>query len=284
MKKQIRLSNNTIISYDSESYDGFEDIVGFYEPKLKRMLTNWTGRIPFHDVDDMLQECRLKLIDALDKYDETLNIQFSTYVYTAWHRKLGGMVYKYKSKKYSTKFDSSKNVSFNHAIDPKTKYQYLRLGKDKCPTKGGVISKTTCKGCPYFLKHKTKEMTRGSEKGEKFKHSMCNFYLKVMENRGSSEVSLNKLFDNSSSSTGGSLVDVVSCRKQQAGLEKAMFDLELLGVKDRMDSGSFGVMTLLSEGYTKNEIMKKMKLPESKYEQHINKIQNNERLMQVLGK
>ena len=282
-KKPIRLSNNTVVMYNPKNNDGYDAIVSFYEPKLKRMLRPWSGRIPFHDIDDMLQICRMKLIDALDKYDENMNIQFSTYVYTAWHRKLAQMVYKFKSKKYSSQFDSSKNVSFNHAVDKKTRYQYLRLEKDKCPLKGGIINASTCKGCPHFLKHKTKTMARGSEKGKKFKYSMCNFYLKIMENRGINEVSLNKVFDNSKDGS-GTLTDIVSCSKQKTGLEEAMFDLEMIEVKERMDPGAFKVMTLLMEGYAKNEIMSMMKISESKYDQHMVKIQNNDRLLIVLGK
>jgi len=282
MKKHIKLSNNVVVEYDPKSYEGFDDIVSFYEPKLKRMLRTWNGRIPFHDIDDMLQVCRLKLIDALDKYDETMNIQFSTYVYTAWHRKLAQMVYKFKSKKYSSKFDSSKNVSFNHAVDTKTKYQFLRIDKDKCPLKGGVIDLKTCKGCPHFLKHKTKKMVRGSEKGEKFKYSMCNFYLKIMENRGINEISLDKVFDNSDG--GGSLTDIVSCDKQRAGLDMAMFDLELIEIKNTMPANSFKLMSLLTDGYTKIEIMKMMDITETKYDQFMEKIRNNKILMEILGK
>lgn len=283
MKKTIKLSNNTVVMYDPKNYDGFDDIVKFYEPKLRRMLGTWNGRIPFHDIDDMLQVCRLKLIDALDKYDETMNIQFSTYVYTAWHRKLAQMVYKFKSKKYSSKFDSSKNVSFNHAIDPQTKYQFLKIEKDKCPMKGGVITPNMCKGCEHFLKHKTKKMARGSEKGEKFKYSMCNFYVKIMENRGINEISLSKMLD-SSQSSGGTIGDVIECDRQKQGSEKSMFDLEMLEVKDGMDPMSFKLMMLLSEGYTKLEVMKIMNVTETKYDNHMIKIRNNQRLLAVLGK
>jgi hypothetical protein len=285
MKKRIKLSNNTVVMYDPKSYDGFDDIVKFYEPKLRRMLGTWKGRIPFHDVEDMLQVCRLKLVDALDKYNDKMNIQFSTYVYTAWHRKLAQMVYKYKSKKYSTAFDSSKNVSFNHAIDKKTRYQFLRLFKDKCPTKGGIIDSDTCKGCPHFLKHKNKKMVRGSEKGEKFKYTMCNFYIKIMENRGMNEVSLDKVFENSNTGSGtGNLTDIITCGKQKTSLEEAMFGLEMIEVKARMDPSAFSMLTHLVDGYSKIEIMKLMGITESKYDQLMVKIHSNERLMTILGK
>jgi RNA polymerase sigma factor (sigma-70 family) len=285
MKKHIKLSNNTVVLYDPKSYEGFDTIASFYEPKLKKLLRPWDGRIPFHDIDDMLQVCRMKLIDALDKYDENMNIQFSTYVYTTWHRKLAQMVYKFKSKKYSSQFDKSKNVSFNHAVDPKTRYQYLRLEKDKCPLKGGVISANTCKGCPHFLKHKTRKMTRGKDKGDKFKYSMCNFYLKVMENRGSNEVWLDRQITRSDGAgSERTLSEMIACDKQRVGLEEAMFDLEMIEVRDHMDPGSFKVLTMLVEGYAKKEIMKRMRITESRYDQLVAKIHTNDRLLTILGK
>jgi len=283
MKKQIKLSNNKVVMYDPSSHDGFDVIASFYEPKLRRMLFGWNGRIPFHDIDDMMQVCRLKLVDALLEYDETRNIQFSTYVYTAWHRKLAQMVYKYKSKKYSTSFDSNKNVSYNHAIDKQTKYQYLRHQKDKCPMKGGVINSDTCKGCPHFLKHKNKEMARGAEKGKKFRYSMCNFYIKIMEARGMREISLDKVFPNNNMMK-STLSDLIPCVRQKINLEEAMFNLELIKLRTSLDPVAFSIMELILEGYSKKDIMNIVKIKESKYDNCITKMQNNKELITILSK
>lgn len=78
--------------------------------------------------------------------------------------------------------------------------------------------------------------------------------------------------------------DVITCNRQKVGLEEAMFDLEMIEVREHMDPNAFKVLTLLSEGYAKNEIITMMKITESKYDQLFVKIHSNERLMTILGK
>jgi len=128
MIKNIKFKNKNIL-YNTSTRDGFDEILNIYDRKIKRMVSSWVKNMPDHDIEDLSQICRIKLVEALEGYDDKANINFSTYIYTAWQRKLSQLSYKYKTKKHSPYIKDDNYISFNYAFDKTTDSFYLMVDK-----------------------------------------------------------------------------------------------------------------------------------------------------------
>jgi RNA polymerase sigma factor (sigma-70 family) len=281
MIKDIQLGNN-IIKYDTETQDGFDDILKFYDRKIITLVNSWVKNIPDHDVEDLAQICRMKLIDVLSKYDNK-KANFSTYVYTAWHRKLSQLAYKYKTKKYSSHIENDNYITFNYAMDKKTQSLYLNVNKHKCPIKKQIIDKTSCYNCPHHEAYKSKLVLRGNEKGEKKLFSKCKFHMEVLKKRGARSISLDEKI-NRDSNNSLKLYEVIEFKKQTEldGIRDINIDIEK--VKEKVNKECYNILTLILQGLDNREICKETKLPSKKINSYINKLSKNKTILNLLGK
>ena len=59
MIKKIKLSNGSLVQYNSDTDDGYDEVYNFYSPKMKTLVRNWKS-IPYHDEEDLFQICSLR--------------------------------------------------------------------------------------------------------------------------------------------------------------------------------------------------------------------------------
>ena len=285
MIKKIKFKDR-IIPYNTESGDGFEEILHFYDRKIRTMVSGWVKNIPDHDVDDLSQVCREKLIDALENYDDESNINFSTYVYTAWKRKLSQLSYKYKTKKYSGYIENDNYISFNYAFDKLTNSFYLMLGKHKCPISKKVITPTTCQGCEFSCGLVNKEIGQGSLEGETRKFAKCAYFRKVLELRGVRSISLNDGGQKRTNRMSGKGNEYSSISRVLADKSTKDNENELLSdirkVCKNMDDETFIILQLILDGLNKSEIIKKLKITSSKLDKKIRSLNANKKLKNLL--
>jgi len=183
MIKNIRFKNKSI-SYNTATRAGFDEILNIYDRKIKRMVSSWVKNIPDHDIEDLSQICRIKLVEALEGYDDRANINFSTYIYTAWKRKLSQLSYKYKTKKYSPYIKGDNYISFNYAFDKVTDSFYLMLNKNKCPINRQAVDCKSCKSCPHHNGYVEKIIEKGKLKGQIREFSKCGYFRSILDQRG----------------------------------------------------------------------------------------------------
>ncbi len=281
MIKKIKFKDK-IIPYDTESGDGFDEILNFYDRKIRTMVSGWVKNIPDHDVDDLSQVCREKLIDALENYNDETNINFSTYVYTAWKRKLSQLSYKYKTKKYSGYIENDNYVSFNYAFDKVTNSFYLMLGKHKCPISKEVITPKTCLGCEFNCGYVDKQIEKGTLEGQDRKFTKCSYFMKVLERRGVKSVSLNSTVVGRK--TGGtkdfSISKILADKATKSNEDELLRDIRK--VCKNMDDETFIILQLILDGLNKSEIIKKLKITSNKLDKKIRTLNNNQKLKKLL--
>jgi hypothetical protein len=268
--KNIKFKDG-VVKYNTKTGDGFDHILGLFDRKIKVMVSHWVGKIPNHDIDDLAQICRMKLVDALDNYDDTLNINFSTYVYTVWHRKLAQLRYQYKTKKYSRNIENDNYVSFNYAMDRINNAFYLMLGKHKCPLTKKVINKSTCQGCPHHVAYKTKEVSKGFDAGKKKQFTLCKYAMGVLEQRGTHTISLDQPIQ-----TDGGEVSLVNAIAAPPSNDEIFFKMDFDNLKQKVDKKSskidktaFIILQLMVEGMSKREIIKRIRITNTEFEKKI---------------
>ncbi len=259
MKKDIVLSSGKKITYDTESDAGYDEILFFYEPKIKTLAYGFK-HVPQYDQDDLIQVFRIKLLDALKNFDVSKNVNFSTYVYTVWHRKVLQIITKYKSKKYSRYIQNDNNLNSNHKYDKQNEAQYLQVSKDKCPIKKEVISLNTCLNCPYHVKYDNVKIDKGKHKDTIEKFTLCKYYKEVWDKRGIFQKSLDytgQLDDKKN------LNEFISCEKQKKVFEENEFSLDLEMIKDKIGEKPYSVLTLFLDGLNKSEVMRELNMQSS---------------------
>jgi RNA polymerase sigma factor (sigma-70 family) len=268
--KNIKFKDG-IVKYNTKTGDGFDHILGLFDRKIKVMVSHWVGQIPNHDVDDLAQICRMKLVEALEKYDDTLNINFSTYVYTVWHRRLAQLRYQYKTKKYSRNIENDNYVSFNYAMDRINNAFYLMLGKHKCPLTKKVINKNTCHGCPHHVAYKSKEVSKGFDAGKTKKFTLCKYAMGVLEQRGTHTISLDQPIQ-----TDNGEVSLMNALASPVSNEEIFFKMDFDNLKQKVDKKSskidktaFIILQLMVEGMSRNEILKKIRITNSEFEKKV---------------
>lgn len=279
MIKKIKFKDR-IIPYDTESGDGFNEILNFYDRKINTMVSGWVKNIPDHDIDDLSQVCREKLIDALKNYDDTANINFSTYVYTAWKRKLSQLSYKYKTKKYSGHIENDNYISFNYAFDKLTNSFYLLLGKHKCPISKEVITPKTCIGCEFSCGYANKKIDQGSLEGQTRKFAKCSYFMKVLEQRGIRSVSLNDGGPENKGANYSPISRVLADKKTKSNEDELLDDIRK--VCKNIDDETFIILQLILDGLNKSEIIKKLKITSNKLDKKIKILNNNKKLKKLL--
>lgn len=274
--KKIKFTDKVIL-YDPKTQDGFEEILNVFDKKIKTMVSRWVGQIPNHDIDDLAQVCRIKLIEALEKYNDKLNINFSTYVYTIWHRKLAQLRYQYKTKKYSRFIANDNYVSFNYALDKNNNAFYLMLGKHKCPISKQVINKNTCKNCEFHVAYKTKEVTKGFDAGSKKQFTLCKYFMTVLEQRGVNAVSLDapvRTIDGEMS--------LLNSIPNASIPEDICFKIDLENIKEKLynknskiDRTAFIILQLMVDGLSRSEIIRKIDITSSEFNRCIKRLTDN---------
>ena len=276
MIKKIKFTDK-IIKYNTKTQDGFEEVLGVFDRKIMTMVSRWVGQIPNHDVDDLAQVCRMKLIEALDKYNDKLNINFSTYVYTIWHRKLAQLRYQYKTKKYSRIIENDNYVSFNYALDKGNNAFYLMLGKHKCPISKKLINKNTCLNCEHHVAYKTKEVTKGFDVGQKKKFTLCKYFMTILEQRGVHTVSL----DAPVKSEGGE-VSLMNIIPNNSNPNDAFFKMDLKNIKEKilnkeskLDETAFIILELMVDGFTRTEIIEKISITNGEFNRYLKMLAEN---------
>lgn len=270
MIKNIKFKDG-IVKYNTKTGDGFEHILGLFDRKIKVMVSRWVGQIPNHDIDDLAQICRIKLVEALEKYDDTRNINFSTYVYTVWHRRLAQLRYQFKTKKYSRDIENDNYVSFNYAMDRINNAFYLMLGKHKCPLTKQIINKKTCQGCQYHVAYKTKEVGKGFDAGKRKQFTLCKYAMGVLEQRGTHTLSLDQPLMTENGET--TLLNSIAGPSNNDDIFFKM-DLENLQQKvdkksSKIDQTAFIILQLMVEGLTKKEIIHKVKITNSEFDKKV---------------
>jgi len=277
MKKNIDLSNGTMVVFDSVSYDGYDKILEFYEPKLNTLVGNF--RVPFHDKDDLKQICRMKLLEALKTFDPKKKVGFSTYLYTILNRKMFQTTVKYKTKKHSAFIENDNYVNMNHSYDKVSMGQYLQTGKDKCPINKQVITASMCAACPYHVRYEKKKIEKGKQEGLTKNFSLCKYYKEVMGQRGESTKSLDKLNINDTN-----LLSFVSCTTQKKFSDSQDFNLEFKNLKNHLSPKYFEILELMLDGYNKSEINEKMSLTNLELNRMLEKISKNKKVKELLLK
>lgn len=277
MIKNIKFKDG-IIKYNTKTGEGFDAVLLVFDRKIKVMVSRWVGQIPNHDIDDLAQICRIKLIEALDKYNDKLNINFSTYVYTVWHRKLAQLRYQFKTKKYSKNIENDNYVSFNYAMDRINNAFYLMLGKHKCPLTKKVIDKKTCQGCQYHVAYKSKEVNRGFDAGKTKQFTLCKYAMGILEQRGTTPISLDQPIHTDSGDV--SLANAIPNTKPVEDIFFKM-DFEALRQKvdqkdSKLDKTAFIILQLMVEGLSKTEIIKKINITNSEFEKKIKQLTNSQ--------
>jgi len=277
MVKKLKFKDG-IIKYNTKTGNGFDQVLGIFDKKIRFMVSRWVGQIPNHDIDDLSQICRIKLVDALNNYNDKLNINFSTYVYTVWHRKLAQLRYQYKTKKYSRNIKNDNYVSFNYAMDRTNNAFYLMLGKHKCPLTKKVIDKNMCKGCEHHVAYKSKEVNRGFDSGKVKQFTVCKYAMSVLEQRGSNTVSLDKPIMTDDGET--TLLNVIPSKSLN---EEVFFNLDFdrlrkkVDQKDsKLDKTAFIILQLMVDGLNKSEIVQKINITSSEFEKRIKQLTANQ--------
>ena len=282
--KLIKLSNGLTVSYNSETGDGYDDVYRFYTPKIKTLVRNWKT-IPYHDEEDLFQICSLKLSDALKQFDTSKNINFSTYVYTIWNRKMAQLMLRYKGKKYSGFIKNDNYVHFNYPQDKKTGCQLLRTGVNKCPIYREKVSKSLCSGCEYNKGFMNRSIAKGNDKGKVRAFSKCDYFKTIIEQRGFQPLSLDKeLKSIQDGSSPSHLIDIISCKKQSGLAKSADSLIDMLSLKDKISAEEFSVVSLVYEGFNKSQIIKTLKINSVKLEKIFKCLSQNEHILDAMGK
>jgi len=276
MKKTILLSDGETVIYDTETGEGYEEVLSFYEPKLITLVKNWT-QIPFHDQEDLIQICRIKLLEALNTYDPNKG-KFSTYAYTTWNRKIFQISSKYKSKKYSAYIENDTHINLNHKYDKLSGGQYLEKYKDKCPLKKCVITQRTCFGCDYHIRYEKKATEKGRNVGEKKIYTLCKYYKEIINKRGESNKSLDVVINQDKTN----LLSFLECGKQKKFQEDEEFRMQFNDLKNHLSPQHFIILQFLLEGYNHSEIIKEMKITNLKLMRSIEKMSNNRKVKELL--
>lgn len=284
MKKNILLSNGTTVVYDTVSNSGYEDILVFYEPKIGKLVSSWTN-IPNHDHEDLIQICRIKLLDALKTYNPKLKVNFSTYVYTIWNRKFFQIVTKYKAKKYNGYVQYDRHVNLNHKYDKISTGQFLRTNHDKCSLKNKVINTKMCIGCPHHVRYQKSKIVKGTNAGKTKNFTLCTYYKEIIEKRKIITSSLDKNIKNSNN-TGNetNLLSLIGCDKQKKFHEDHEFRMEFENLKNHLKPEYFQILQLLLDGYNNSEIIKTLKITNLKLIKSITAISKNHKVKEMLIK
>lgn len=276
MIKKIKFTDR-VINYNSQTQEGFDEVLAVFDKKIKTMVSRWVGQIPNHDIDDLAQVCRIKLIEALEKYNDKLNINFSTYVYTIWHRKLAQLRYQYKTKKYSRFITNDNYVSFNYALDRNNNAFYLMLGKHKCPISKKVINKNTCKNCEFHVAYKTKEVTKGFDAGKEKQFTLCKYFMTVLEQRGVTSISLD-----SPVKTEDGEMSLINAIPNQENVEDVCFKIDLDNIRQKLykknsktDRTAFIILQLMVDGLSRSEIIRKINITSSEFNRCVKRLTEN---------
>ena len=276
MTKNIKFTDR-VIKYNPKTQEGFDEVLAIFDKKIRTMVLRWVGQIPNHDIDDLCQVCRIKLIEALDKYNDKLNIKFSTYVYTIWHRKLAQLRYQYKTKKYSRFIENDNYISFNYAMDKNNNAFFLMLGKHKCPISKQVITKNTCRNCQYHVAYKTKEVSKGFDAGKRKQFTLCKYFMTVLEQRGMNFVSLDAPV-----ATEDGDVSLINAIPNHDNVEDICFKLDLENIKQKLykkrskiDRKAFIILQLMVDGFTRSEIIRKIDISSGEFNRCIKRLTDN---------
>ena len=276
MIKKIKFTDR-VIDYNPVTQEGFEEVLLVFDKKIKTMVSRWVGQIPNHDIDDLAQVCRMKLIEALDKYNDKLNINFSTYVYTIWHRKLAQLRYQYKTKKYSRFIENDNYISFNYALDKNNNAFYLMLGKHKCPISKKIITRNTCRNCQYHVAYKTKEVSKGFDAGKKKQFTLCKYFMTVLDQRGVSSISI----DAPVKGPNGDM-NLVNCLPHRENMDDICFKIDLENIKQKLykknskiDRTAFIILQLMVDGFTRSEIIRKIEISSGEFNRCIKRLTDN---------
>jgi hypothetical protein len=284
MIKKIKTSTG-YIKYNTKTKEGFDEILSLFDDKIKTVASRWVHSIKEHDVEDLAQICREKLIDILEKYNDKKEICFSTFMYTALNRKMLQMAYRNKSKKYSAHIKDDRYISNNYAIDKTTQSHYLLLDKHKCPIKRDVINRETCISCPHHNAYVKKKIERGFNAGKEKEFTMCKYFNKILQQRGIRQVSMDAPI-RTSLGEDVSIENIIKCKKQstQIGISEFNLDLEILKDSGRINEKSYKIIYLLLWGYNKNEIMKKLRMDPRKLGKYMTIISKNKYVLNILDK
>ena len=276
MTKNLKFTDR-VIKYNPKTQEGFDEVLAIFDKKIRTMVLRWVGQIPNHDIDDLCQVCRIKLIEALDKYNDKLNINFSTYVYTIWHRKLAQLRYQYKTKKYSRFIENDNYISFNYAMDKNNNAFFLMLGKHKCPISKQVITKNTCRNCQYHVAYKTKEVSKGFDAGKRKQFTLCKYFMTVLEQRGMNFVSLDAPV-----ATEDGDVSLINAIPNHDNVEDICFKLDLENIKQKLykkrskiDRKAFIILQLMVDGFTRSEIIRKIDISSGEFNRCIKRLTDN---------
>jgi len=286
MKKSILLSNGKNVIYDTESDDGYEDILAFYEPKMGKIVSAWTN-IPMNDKEDLIQICRIKLLEGLKKFNTKRKIKFSTYIYTIWGRKLFQMSSKYKAKKYNNFVQDDHHVNLNHKYDKLSTGQFLRTNNDKCPLKSKIITTQMCVKCPYHIRYEKNLISKGDNAGKKKNFTLCTYYKEIIEKRKTVTRSLNKVIgksQNNDSSNEINLLSFLTCEKQKKFHEDQEFKMEFYNLKNHLKPEYFKILELLFDGYNNSEIIKKLNITNLKLVKTISILSKNRKIKDLFRK
>jgi len=281
MIKTIRF-NKKVVVYNTETQEGFDEILNFYDRKIKRTVSSWVKNIPGHDIEDLSQICRMKMVNALDKFNDQAGLSFSTYIYTVWKRKLSQLSYQYKTKKYSRKIENDNYISFNYAFDRNTDSFFLKLGKHKCPISKEVISPKTCIGCEYSCGYESKTVERGVDSGKSKKFSKCGYFRNVLEQRGVLLLSINSPMKSNDGDSRGSTTFENLLRQPENDFEQADFQMELERLRDNFDPTSFIILQLLANGYSKTDVIKKINIDTNTLNKSIRKLSRSFKLKRLI--
>jgi DNA-directed RNA polymerase specialized sigma subunit len=273
MIKNIKFTDK-VIKYNTKTQEGFEEILSIFDRKIRTMVYRWVGQIPNHDIDDLSQICKMKLVEALEKYNDTLNINFSTYVYTIWHRKLAQLRYQYKTKKYSRFIENDNYISFNYALDKNNNAFYLMLGKHKCPISKQVITRSTCRNCQYHVAYKTKEVGKGFDAGKKKQFTLCKYFMTVLEQRGVNAISLDAPVRGEDGN-----MDLINAIPNHENTEDICFKIDLENIKQKLykknsktDRTAFIILQLMVEGFTRSEIIRKIDISSGEFNRCVKRL------------
>lgn len=282
MKKSILLSNGSTVTYDSITNEGYETVLSFYEPKISKLVSNWNN-VPYHDKEDLSQVCRMKLLEAMKSFNPKRNVNFSTYVYTIWNRKIFQITTKYKAKKYTTYTKNDHHVNLNHKYDKISTGQYLRTNCDKCPLKNRMITTQMCSGCDFHVRYEKRLMQKGGNAGKSKNFTICTYYKQIIEKRKTISKSLDAKIPNSKSSD-TNLLSYVVCEKQKRHREDEEFKMEFVNLKSHLKTQYFQILELILDGYNNSEIIKKLKITNIKLVNSLKTISKNEKVKELLMK
>ncbi len=275
------------IPYNTETQEGFDEILAIYDKKIMTMVSSWDRSIPEHDMDDLAQICRMKLVEALDTYNDKANIHFSTYVYTIWKRKLSQLRYKYKTKKNSgSVIRNDYYISHNYAFDKLSRAFYLMVSKHKCPLSRKRINQYTCLKCEFHEKYTTKKVLTGKNKNKVKHFTKCKYLINVLDRRGVSMSSLDRTVENDKrsgeSSRNTRLSDLIPSTRDE--FKTKDFHLDLDELESKIDRTSFIILKLIVEGYTKREIINKLEIDDNEFNKLTRRLNKNRRLKKIVNK